>query len=82
MSFLRAVVAYLAGLPGRLLIRLIRFYQVWISPVIGPRCRFEPTCSEYFIQAIHKYGFLRGTLRGLWRICRCNPWNSGGFDPP
>ncbi|MBN1591579.1 MAG: membrane protein insertion efficiency factor YidD [Pirellulales bacterium] len=70
------------GLPGRLVIGLVHFYQTWISPMIGPRCRFEPTCSEYFILAVRKHGVIWGSLRGLWRICRCNPWNSGGYDPP
>ena len=72
----------MAGLPGRLVILVVRRYQKWISPMIGPRCRFEPTCSEYFILAVRKHGVVRGILRGLWRVCRCNPWNPGGFDPP
>jgi len=64
------------------LIALVRGYQLFISPIMGPRCRFEPTCSEYFIEAVRKYGVIRGTARGLWRICRCHPWNPGGYDPP
>ena len=76
------VAHWLVSIPARLLIGLARLYQRLISPSLIPRCRFQPTCSEYFILAVRKYGFLRGTLRSLWRICRCNPWNSGGFDPP
>jgi putative membrane protein insertion efficiency factor len=64
------------------LIGLVRLYQWTIGPLLGRRCRFEPSCSEYFIGAVRKYGPLGGTLRGIWRICRCNPWNPGGFDPP
>ncbi|HLA83363.1 MAG TPA: membrane protein insertion efficiency factor YidD [Thermoguttaceae bacterium] len=82
MSRLRSLAAFLATLPGRAVIRLVRLYQTWISPMIGPHCRFEPTCSEYFVLAVRKYGAFRGTAKGLWRICRCNPWNSGGDDPP
>ena len=82
MNLLRRVAAQVAGLPGRLLIRLIRFYQSWISPMIGPRCRFQPTCSTYFIHAVHKYGAVRGTIRGIARICRCHPFHPGGYDPP
>ena len=82
MSRLRNVFSWLVRLPGQILILLIRFYQRWISPMLGPHCRFQPTCSQYFILAIRKYGVVGGTLRGVWRICRCNPWNPGGYDPP
>ncbi|QDS87783.1 Putative membrane protein insertion efficiency factor [Rosistilla oblonga] len=60
----------------------IRFYQRWISPMLGPNCRFSPTCSQYTIEAIGKYGVLRGICKGVWRIARCHPWNPGGYDPP
>lgn len=73
-------------LPGRLLgwalIGLVRAYQKLISPMIGPHCRFHPTCSEYFIQAVRKYGPLLGTWKGICRILRCHPWHPGGVDPP
>ncbi len=72
----------LRRLPARLLIGVVRLYQWLLSPMLGRRCKFEPTCSAYFIEAVRKYGAVRGTLRGLWRICRCNPWNRGGYDPP
>ncbi len=68
--------------PSRILIGLVRLYQIFFSPIFGRQCRFHPTCSNYFIQAVEKYGPLSGSLRGLWRICRCNPFNPGGEDPP
>ena len=64
------------------LIGLVLFYKKCISPFLPNVCRFEPTCSTYMIEAIQKFGPLRGTLKGLGRICRCHPWNPGGYDPP
>lgn len=72
----------LGQLPGRVLIALVRFYQLAISPLLGPKCRFTPSCSQYFIEAVQKYGVCRGSWRGLGRICRCHPWGGSGFDPP
>ncbi|MDR2756460.1 MAG: membrane protein insertion efficiency factor YidD [Planctomycetaceae bacterium] len=69
-------------LPEIIIIGLILFYKKCISPFLPNVCRFEPTCSTYMIEAIRKYGVIRGILKGLWRIIRCNPWNSGGYDPP
>jgi putative membrane protein insertion efficiency factor len=69
-------------LPGTLLIAAARLYQWTLSPVVGRQCRFEPTCSEYFILAVRKYGTIRGTWRGVRRIGRCHPFHPGGFDPP
>ncbi len=60
---------------------MIRFYKRFISPGLGSNCRFYPSCSEYTYQAIEKYGVLRGSLMGGWRIMRCNPFNKGGYDP-
>ena len=60
---------------------MIRFYQRFISPGLGSNCRFYPSCSEYTYQAVEKYGVLRGSLMGGWRIMRCNPFNKGGYDP-
>lgn len=65
-----------------LLISLVRFYQRAISPLLGANCRFMPTCSQYMIEAIQKYGVIRGVLKGTWRICRCHPFTPGGYDPP
>jgi len=69
-------------LPARLLILLVRGYQWLLSPILGGRCRFHPSCSEYFILAVMKYGAVSGTVRGVWRILRCNPYCAGGYDPP
>ena len=63
-------------------IGLIRVYQKTLSRLLGPICRFQPSCSHYTIEALRKYGLIRGLARGAWRICRCNPWNPGGIDPP
>ncbi|MGF7397883.1 membrane protein insertion efficiency factor YidD [Thermoanaerobacterium thermosaccharolyticum] len=62
-------------------IYLIRFYQKFISPMKPKSCRFYPTCSQYAIDAIKKYGVLKGGIMALWRILRCNPFNLGGYDP-
>ena len=66
----------------RLIIALIRFYQRAISPLFPASCRYYPTCSTYTIMAIEKYGLLKGGLKALWRILRCNPWSKGGIDYP
>jgi putative membrane protein insertion efficiency factor len=69
-------------LPGTLLIGTARLYQWTLSPLVGRQCRFEPTCSNYFIEAVRKYGAMRGSWRGVKRIGRCHPWNAGGVDLP
>ena len=78
MSLLR----FILRLPSLVLIGLVRIYQWTLSPIIGRQCRFQPTCSHYFIGAVEKYGAIRGSLKGVWRICRCNPFCRGGDDPP
>ncbi len=60
---------------------LIRAYQLGLSPLLGPRCRFYPSCSHYAIEAIESHGALRGSWMSAKRICRCHPFNPGGFDP-
>jgi len=60
---------------------LIRLYQLTLSRVLPPSCRFTPSCSVYTYQAIEKYGFFKGGWLGLKRLARCNPWNPGGYDP-
>jgi putative membrane protein insertion efficiency factor len=57
-------------------------YKCTLSPLLGRHCRFQPTCSVYFRQAIEKHGAIRGAALGIARICRCHPWNPGGYDPP
>lgn len=64
-----------------LALSLIRGYQQYVSPRRPPCCKYQPTCSQYAVEAIEKYGFLRGGLMTLWRILRCNPFSSGGYDP-
>ena len=70
-----------AHLLAKLLVLPIRFYQVCISPLLGPSCRFTPTCSEYARQAILKHGPIKGLGLAIWRILRCNPWGGSGYDP-
>lgn len=64
-----------------ILIGLIRFYQLFISPLLGPRCRFYPTCSSYAIEAIQRHGVFCGSWLAIKRISRCHPGNEGGVDP-
>ena len=59
----------------------IRLYQRLVSPAIAPRCKYEPSCSRYAVQAIERYGILRGSVLAVWRLMRCNPWSHGGYDP-
>lgn len=69
--------------PARILVGLIRFYQQAVSPYLGSgSCRFDPTCSQYAVEAVAKYGLLKGSILGVWRILRCNPWGGFGYDPP
>ena len=74
MRWLSHFIAKLLALP-------IRFYQYAISPLLGPSCRFTPTCSEYAKQAILKHGPIKGLGLAIWRILRCNPWGGSGYDP-
>ncbi len=69
---------------SRLLVALLRAYQVLLSPLIGQNCRFYPTCSNYAIEALRVHGAGRGSLLAARRVCRCHPWNDGGVDlvPP
>ena len=60
---------------------IIRFYRRWISPLLAPRCRFEPTCSAYAYEAIVRHGLLRGVALAMWRLLKCQPFHRGGFDP-
>jgi len=65
----------------KVLIFIIRIYKKYISPLFPSSCRFYPSCSVYAIQAIEKYGALKGSIKAIYRILRCNPFNKGGFDP-
>ncbi|HUM83847.1 MAG TPA: membrane protein insertion efficiency factor YidD [Lachnospiraceae bacterium] len=65
----------------RFMIRAIRYYQKYISPYKGTKCPYIPSCSQYGLEAIEKFGPLKGGLLALWRILRCNPFSHGGYDP-
>lgn len=78
----RAFLRVLAGIPGWVLIGMARLYQLLLSPLLGRHCRFQPTCSVYFIESVRKYGAIRGGWRGVLRVCHCHPWHPGGYDPP
>lgn len=72
---------HISDLLKNVLILIIRGYQKFISPMFPPTCRFYPTCSEYCLQAVRKYGPFKGSWLGIKRILRCHPWNPGGYDP-
>ncbi|MBF5026271.1 membrane protein insertion efficiency factor YidD [Planobacterium oryzisoli] len=63
------------------LVFLVRAYQLFLSPLLGKNCRYHPTCSTYMLEALKKYGPLKGTYLGLKRISRCHPWGGEGYDP-
>jgi uncharacterized protein len=65
----------------RIFLGIIRFYQRFLSPLLGGNCRYYPTCSHYTYEAIEKYGVTKGGWMGLRRIMRCHPWHEGGYDP-
>lgn len=75
------VVAVLRRLPSLLLIGLVRAYQLTVSPMLGPTCRFYPSCSAYAVGALREHGAIRGTWLAVRRVFRCHPWNPGGVDP-
>ena len=78
MNWLRC----LTRIPALMLIAGVKLYQRTLSHLIGRQCRFHPTCSEYFILAVVKYGAIRGAAKGIARISRCHPWHPGGVDWP
>jgi putative membrane protein insertion efficiency factor len=78
MKELRIFLFYLLGWP---LILLIRIYQWVISPIIGPKCRYQPTCSHYAVEALKKHGPFKGFWLALRRIASCHPWGGSGWDP-
>ena len=65
----------------RAMISAVKFYQKNISPAMGPHCKYCPTCSEYMVDSLEKYGAVKGLAKGAWRILRCNPFSKGGYDP-
>ncbi len=72
----------LIQLPGQVLIGLVRGYQLFISPHLPPMCRFQPTCSQYAILALRKYGVVKGLVLTVYRLGRCHPLGGHGYDPP
>ena len=72
---------YLRSVPKRVLLWMIRFYRVSISPMHPACCRFTPTCSQYALEDVEKYGALKGGYLALRRILRCHPFHEGGYDP-
>lgn len=77
----REVARRAGSFPKKAAIAAIRFYQSSISPLFPPSCRYVPTCSEYAVIAIQRYGFAKGSWMAFKRILRCNPWHPGGYDP-
>ena len=75
------MIARLAALPTTLVLALLRAYQLLVSPLLGPRCRFYPSCSSYGMTAVSSHGVLRGSWLAGRRLLRCHPWNPGGLDP-
>lgn len=65
----------------KLLLALIKFYRFAISPHTAPSCKYTPTCSQYGLEAIERFGALKGSALTIWRILRCNPFSKGGYDP-
>tara|TARA_Y100000992_G_scaffold201345_1_gene137305 strand:- start:523 stop:744 length:222 start_codon:yes stop_codon:yes gene_type:complete len=65
----------------KIIIYLIKFYQITLSPLLGSNCRFQPTCSQYTIEAIEYHGVLKGLNLGIKRISKCHPWGPKGYDP-
>jgi len=70
-----------AGLPAKILIAPITWYRRFLSPLLGPRCRFYPSCSAYALEALRVHGALRGGALTVWRLLRCQPFHPGGFEP-
>jgi len=79
---MRRLLGGIGFLLSTFLIGGVRFYQICLRPMLPAMCRFRPSCSEYFILAVRQDGPLKGACKGVWRICRCNPWCHGGWDPP
>ena len=81
MSVIRKVVTAILWVLGLPHVALIRVYQWGISPLLGPRCRFTPSCSHYAVEALQKHGLLNGLWLAIRRIARCHPWGGHGADP-
>lgn len=73
---------FIGRLPRFLLVGLVRGYQLVISPLMPSACRYTPTCSQYSVEALRKYGAVKGLILSIYRISRCHPWGGSGYDPP
>lgn len=78
---MKKVINFIIKLPANILILLIKIYQYTLSPFIGRNCRYTPTCSNYGIEAIRKYGAIKGGWLTIKRVASCNPWGGSGYDP-
>lgn len=78
---MKKIAGFAACLLKKIIVFLIRGYQIFISPIMPGKCRFYPTCSTYFIQAVEKYGPFKGSMLGIKRILKCHPFHEGGYDP-
>ena len=78
---MKKVLDFIIKLPANILILLIKIYQLTLSPFIGRNCRYTPTCSNYGIEAIRKYGAIKGGWLTIKRVASCNPWGGSGYDP-
>ena len=78
---MKRIAGFVRGLLKKIIILLIRGYQIFISPIMPGKCRFYPTCSTYFVQAVEKYGPFTGSLLGIKRLLKCHPFHEGGYDP-
>jgi putative membrane protein insertion efficiency factor len=78
------VLSAVVSLPRRAVLGVLRFYQLFVSPMTPPTCRYYPSCSQYAVVAVTRHGVLRGGALAAWRVLRCNPWTRGGVDdvPP
>ena len=72
---------FVLSLPRKAVVLLLKCYKYLISPLLPPACRFTPTCAEYMMEAVHKYGVVRGGAKGVRRLLRCHPFSRGGYDP-
>ena len=78
---MKKIINFIVKLPANILILLIKIYQYTLSPFIGRNCRYTPTCSNYGIEAIRKYGAIKGGWLTIKRVASCNPWGGSGYDP-
>jgi putative membrane protein insertion efficiency factor len=79
--FIKQIFSAVNHFIGKIGILIIRFYQIFISPILPSSCRYNPTCSRYGLEALQKYGFIKGSWLTLKRISRCHPWGGHGHDP-